>query len=239
MWLYDPCTNVLKEMTLLEIAEINGTSESSVSRMAKGGRKARNINCYVFKEKPSLVVRRRLYNEEVHQGEVWKRYENTCYEASNFGRVRKNYKTTTAILLPYKKKKYMIVKLEEGGKRVEKRLRDIIADTFLKKEARKGCVVHKNGDFTNCSVWNIERMNRTEVARRTGGKSKSQAVVLVNEQTMEVVEWWESARKAAPEVFMSYQAVNDRCNGRVQSRKEGYFMWESDYEEMFVGELVY
>lgn len=93
--------------------------------------------------------------------------------------------------------------------------------------------MHKNGNYGDCSVWNIARMSRTEVARKTGGKSRSQAVVLVDQRTLEVVDWWESARKAALESFMSHQALNDRCNGKVQSRKEGYFMWESDYEEVF------
>ena len=220
-------------MTLKEIGDIGGITSSAVSRAATCKRKLTSLNCYVFKEKPSLKVRRGLYESEVHEGEYWRRLNGTEYEVSNHGRVRKKYKTHDALIMPLFRRKYMWVKLEINGVRKEYRLRDIVAAVYLKVEENKSCIVHKNGDFTDCSVVNLKRENRSKVAILTGGKATSKSVVLVDEQTKEIIDFWASARKAAEPNFMSYQAVMDRCNGKVKSRKEGWFMWEEDYEQWF------
>lgn len=232
MWLYDPRTNILKQMSLREIGDICGTDFSNVSKKAKRGGKIRQIGCYVFKDKPTLATRRGLYEIEEFQGEIWRQYENTYYEVSNFGRVRRNYKTTSSLVMPYIKDKYMTVKLNLDNKVKEHRLRSIVAKVYLKPEPNKTCLIHKNGDYTDCSVWNIERAVRSTVARKSGGKARSKPVVLIDETTQEIINWWPSARKTAKAVFMGYQSINDRCNGLVKSRKEGYFMWEEDYEKL-------
>lgn len=235
MWLYDPRTNILKEISLTEISEICGTVASNISRLAKRGSKVKQINCYVFKDKPLLIERKKLYAAEVYQGEVWKRYKDTHYDVSNYGRLRRNYKIKTVFVLPYFRRKYMFVKTQINGVTKVLRLRDMIADTFLQPKPGT-CLVHKNGDHTNCSVWNIRRQNRSEVAKQTGGKSKSIPVVLIDEETMEILDWWSSARKAALASFMSHQAISDRCKGKVKSRNEGFFMWEKDYEAFMTSE---
>ena len=246
MWLYDPCKNILKEMSLGEIGAMCGITESSVSRMAQRGNKLKQIKCYVFKEKPTLPERRKLYSAETFQGEVWKRFRDTDHFVSNFGRVKRVYKTTTAFVLPYgskmpTKKKYAHVKLKlADGIFKEMRLRNVVAEVFLKSDPNKTCLVHKNGDYWDCSVWNLKWVNRSELARKTGGKSRSKAVVLVDENTLEVINWWSSAREAARDenIFISHQAVTDRCNGKVKSRHEGYFLWESVYDQIVEGHEV-
>ena len=238
MWLYDPRTNILKEMSLAQIGAICGIAESSVSRMAQRGNKLKQIHCYVFKEKPSLSVRRKLYSAEVLQGEVWKPFRDTDHLVSNFGRVKRVYKATPAFSLPYgskmpTKKKYAHIKLKlADGTFKEMRLRNVVAEVFLKERPENSCLVHKNGDYWDCSVWNLKWVNRSELAKKTGGKSRSKAVVQVDENTLEVINWWSSARETARDenIFISHQAITDRCNGKVKSRYEGYFMWEEDYE---------
>ena len=242
MWLYDPCKNLSKEMTLKEIAAICGITDSQVSRLAKAGKKIKRINCYVFKDKPTLAERRKLYEGETFQGEVWKPFRDTDHLVSNYGRVKRVYKSTNAFVLPYgskmpTKKKYAYVKLKlADGCYKEVRLRNVVAEVFLKTDPNKTCLVHKNGDYWDCSVWNLKWENRTELAKRTGGKAKSKAVVLVDEQTLEVINWWSSARSTARDetIFLSHQAITDRCNGNVKSRAEGYFMWESTYDALQV-----
>lgn len=233
MWLYDPCTNILKEMSLSEIGNIGDITPSAASKAAKFKRKLLSLNCYVFKEKPSLKQRRELYESEIHEGEYWRSLSDTDYEVSNYGRVRKRYKGHEGLIMPYFRRKYMWLKLDIGGQRKEYRLRDVVASVYLKPVPNKTCVVHKNGDFTDCSVANLKRENRSKIAISTGGKASSKSVVLIDEQTKEIVDSWVSARKAAAPNYMSYQAIMDRCNGKVKSRKEGWFMWESDYDQHF------
>lgn len=220
-------------MTLRQIGAIGGVTFSAASLAAKFRRKLVSLNCYVFKEKPSLKLRRELYESELHEGEYWRTLLNTDYEVSNYGRIRKKYATHEGLIMPYFRRKYMWVKLEINGQRKEYKLRNIVAVVYLKVAPGKTCVVHKNGDFTDCSVVNLKRENRSKIGSLTGGKANSKSVVLIDEQTKEIVDSWVSARKAAAPNYMSYQAIMDRCNGKVKSRKEGWFMWETDYEQSF------
>ena len=74
---------------------------------------------------------------------------------------------------------------------------------------------HKNGDLTDHCCTNIGFTTPRELGRKTGAKSRRTVVAKVNEAG-EVVAFYPSARKAAKANHMSYQAVLDRCNGKIK-----------------------
>lgn len=234
MFLYDPRSNVMKELTLKQIGDIANLSESAISRCMSEKRKVKSINCYVFKENPSAKERKTLYEEEVFQGEVWHPLFTSAYEVSNYGRIRKRYKKKTSLIMPFFRRKHLQIKLNFEGSIKEYKVRDIVAAVYLKAKSGKDCIVYRNGDRTDCSVWNLKRANRSEVAKKAGATAKSKPVVLIDEKTKEIIDEWKSAREAAKHLFMSHESVRTRCTGLVKSRKEGWLMWEEEYERMMV-----
>lgn len=74
---------------------------------------------------------------------------------------------------------------------------------------------HKNGDLTDNDIRNIGFTSRPELGKLTGAKSARRPVRKVDESG-EAVAFYPSAREAARQNHMSYQAVLDRCNGKVK-----------------------
>lgn len=74
---------------------------------------------------------------------------------------------------------------------------------------------HKNGDTTDHCYTNIGFIEPRKLGQLTGAKAKRQPVAMVNEAG-EVVAIYPSARKAAKANHMSYQAVIDRCHGKIK-----------------------
>ena len=106
----------------------------------------------------------------------------------------------------------------------------IMAITFL-GPAPPGCVpYHKNGALTENHINNIAYINRKELGKITGQKSRRKPVAKINDSG-NIVEVYPSARAAARENFMSYQTVIDRCNGKTKSTfaSDGFaYAWEDD-----------
>lgn len=74
---------------------------------------------------------------------------------------------------------------------------------------------HKNGDTTDHCVNNIGFLSPKELGSRTGAKARRIPVAKVD-CTGEIVAYYPSARAAARANHMSYQAVLDRCNGKIK-----------------------
>ncbi|MBE6959851.1 MAG: hypothetical protein E7448_03905 [Ruminococcaceae bacterium] len=74
---------------------------------------------------------------------------------------------------------------------------------------------HKNSDTKDHCVNNIGFLSPKELDRRTGAKARRIPVAKVD-STGEIVAYYPSARAAARANHMSYQAVLDRCNGKIK-----------------------
>lgn len=75
-------------------------------------------------------------------------------------------------------------------------------------------------------VYNLKIVSLQELGKLTGHISKSQRVVEIKNN--EIVRDWPSARKAAKDLFVSYQTVMDYCNNKVKFPMFN-LMWEDDY----------
>lgn len=75
---------------------------------------------------------------------------------------------------------------------------------------------HKNGDLADHSLHNIGFITRRELGKKTGAKNSRRKPVKKIAPNNEVVAFYPSARAAAKANHMSYQAIIDRCIGRVK-----------------------
>ena len=155
-----------------------------------------------------------------------------CDREGNFRRVYKSGKTRP--IRPYRKNgtrnKIVVHLTDDNGKTSQRLVIGIMAITFL-GPAPPGCVpYHKNGALTENHINNIAYINRKELGKITGQKSRRKPVAKINDSG-NIVEVYPSARVAARENFMSYQTVIDRCNGKVKSAfaPDGFaYAWEDD-----------
>lgn len=74
---------------------------------------------------------------------------------------------------------------------------------------------HKNGNLADHCAANIGFITPRKLGQKTGAKSRRRPVEKVNQLGL-AVECYSSARKAAKLNHMSYQAVLDRCNGKIK-----------------------
>jgi hypothetical protein len=82
----------------------------------------------------------------------------------------------------------------------------------------------------NCLI-NLGFIDRSRLGEMTGYKSRQQAVLKLDPGG-EIVQIYRSARAAGRDNYMSYQAIMDRCNGKVKSKlaPDGHqYIWDEDY----------
>lgn len=101
-----------------------------------------------------------------------------------------------------------------NGRRVERPVMKLVADVFLNVPKGKHAV-HRNGVRSDNSISNIVLVSAQECGKKYGACSSRRTVVKVD-SAGEILECYSSAREAARNNFVSYQAVMDRCNGKVK-----------------------
>lgn len=156
--------------------------------------------------------------------EIWKSIEyDKRYQVSNYGRFRKkNPKNGYRYLKPFRKQNLFMVKIKDKDFNCAR----LVADNFIKKLSSNERVYHKNKMENDNRVYNLKVVSLKELGKLTGHISKSQRVVEVKGD--EIIRDWPSARKAAKDLYVSYQTVMDYCNGKVQQPMYN-LMWEEDY----------
>lgn len=109
-----------------------------------------------------------------------------------------------------------VVKLtDETGRAREVGVLGLMVDVWLGGRPPGLVPYHRNGDLSDHNLNNIGFATREELGRRTGASAARMPVAKVT-PSGEVVAVYTSARAAARANHMSYQAVLDRCNGKVK-----------------------
>lgn len=164
--------------------------------------------------------------------EKWKpiEYDTRC-QVSNYGRFRKqNPKNGYKYLKPFRKRNIYLVKIKDKDMNCAR----LVANAFIKKLNKEDRVYHKNRIENDNNYRNLEIISLKELGKRTGYISKSQRVAEVKDD--EIIRSWSSARKAAKDLYISYQTVIDYCNNKV-SKPMFNLMWEEDYfDEILIQE---
>jgi len=146
------------------------------------------------------------------------------YQCSRGGDVRHvwpNGKTT--LLKPYllrsechkNCRNRLHVHMRIDGKDKVRALISVVADTWLGQPPPGMVWHHANGSLHDNRVDNIKPITRRELGLKTGARSTRKSVEMID-PAGQVVELYASARDAGRANNMSYQAVIDRCHGKVK-----------------------
>ena len=150
------------------------------------------------------------------------------YQASRMGEIRRMHPDgRVTIFTPYmkagKKSKKIcrnrrFVHLQTpGGKRKEMPVSKAVWMAFNGVPPKGACVFHINGDVTDNRLDNLTLKSRQEIGKATGGTTSRFDTVAMIDQDGNAVAFYRSARDAAKENHLSYQAVLDRCHNRVKN----------------------
>lgn len=144
------------------------------------------------------------------------------YRASRAGDVQRVFPSgLVRDMAPYRKKGSrhrgrLYVKLTAGGKSRDVHLLSIMAETWHGGHGRGLVPYHKNGILSDNHADNVGFASRDELGRLTGHRTGKRRCVIKVSESGDEVEAYRSARAAAKANHMSYQAVLDRCHGKVK-----------------------
>jgi hypothetical protein len=183
----------------------------------------------------------------MNETEIWKEvvgYDN--YEVSNLGNIRSknriivdiNNVTYTHKLRPIKQAKnrggYYQVPLRINGKSKTISVHRLVAEAFIDNPENKPEVNHKDGDKSNCNVFNLEWNTHAENlqhAARTGllkngigiDSPLSKTVIQLNE-VGNILNKFNGISEAYRKTGINYQNISSCCLGRRKSA--GGYYWK-------------
>lgn len=153
-----------------------------------------------------------------------------AYQLSRGGQVRTwrhrggQFLKEPKLLTPYlrkpranrKRSARLYVKLTDAnGNAKEVALMRLMVEVWLGGYPPGMVAYHKNGNTRDFDMYNIGFITPRKPGKATGSKATRRPVAKVNEAG-ETVAFYPSARAAARANHMSYQAVIDRCHGKVK-----------------------
>ena len=98
----------------------------------------------------------------------------------------------------------------------EKCIKHLVAQAFIPDyKGDKSVILHKDRNKKNCHVDNLIVVSKRQVNQVTGPLSRSQKIVVTDNQGKETV--YSSIRKAATALNCSYQTLLDYMKGRYKS----------------------
>ena len=124
-------------------------------------------------------------------------------------------------MTPYRKRgrtprDRLFVKLTADGKAKDVAVLKVMVETWYGSRGRSLVPYHKNGIVSDNRADNIGFASKRELGKMTGHMSGRRKSVFKVAEGGEEVEVYRSAREAARQNHMSYQAVLDRCHGKVK-----------------------
>ena len=151
------------------------------------------------------------------------------YQINRLGEVRslicaRGPRKKPKLLKPFTKKfckpgartRWYFVKLTDAqGKAKDRRVHILMRDAWMDGPREGFVVYHRNGQAKDNYLHNLAYITPQELGEKTGSSGGRRPVVKVTPGG-EVVACYPSARQAAEANYLSYQAVMDRCNGKVK-----------------------
>ena len=154
-------------------------------------------NCLIEKFELIDITKRHKYYVS-NQGYVLSVTSKSYKEHKLSGYIKRGRKSA-----PY------VVKIGEN----EHSVKHLVAQAFLPEyKGLASYIFHKDGNIKNCRVDNLIIVPKKEVAKITGARSRSQAVVVINSNGLETT--FSSIRKAANNLNCSYQTLLNYINGK-------------------------
>lgn len=120
---------------------------------------------------------------------------------------------------------YLGISLNYDGKRVEKRMAIILAETFKPNPKGHTSVIHIDGDTTNNDVSNLEWATVSEKRSQTGGSNTGKAVHQLDLSGKYIAEF-PSVREAALATNTNAGSISNVCLGRIRPKTAGGCLWK-------------
>lgn len=179
----------------------------------------------------------------MNQAENWRDIPRTDgkYQISRAGEVRHVWPSgLTTPMHPYAKPRKrkdgtwvgsrICVNLRINGKCSTRLLFACLTSAWLTPPPPGMVYYHKNGVLSDNHLANVGLIDRRELGRKNGPRSKRKSVEMVDPDG-NVVALYSSAREAAEMNYMYVQTVIDRCENRIKKpfALTGYsFRWEDE-----------
>lgn len=228
--LFDPVTCERRKIDYQTLSEITRISRENLSTHKTKKIKIRSINSYFLDADISKKELRELLEKEKIKDEIFLDIPNTngMYQASNYGRIKSNYKNSFLVLYKRDKNKknkhvkWLFTHIKMNGKVKEIAVHRLIAMTFLGIEEDK-VVIHKNRILHDNKVCNLEYMDKKHMVKFCA-LSHPKPVAKLHPETLEVLEEYPSMAEAARQNFM-HKATIPHCLKRANSYAGG-FKWK-------------
>lgn len=152
------------------------------------------------------------------------------YRISDMGEVQSYYNGAWRTMKPNIRgmRRAHVDLMRKDGTRARTPIVRLMANAFMGGTREGYCIIHKNGDRLDNSVYNLKFETRVN-ACALGKGAKRRPVIKIDRDGNEV-EIYPSARAAAKANFLSHSAVTARCRGEMKDpflRCEWDFKYES------------
>ena len=147
------------------------------------------------------------------KGEIWKRYRDTDYWTSTYGRVKRVYSRNERLLKPYRKNPkrggwYLLVKVY--GKPVK--VSAMVWESFNGPIPAGYALVHRNRYQGDNALINLQLLTCEKLGSYYGGRTKKRKLVYDIDNNV----FYKGTREAAKALHISRQTVCNYCNGKVK-----------------------
>lgn len=144
-----------------------------------------------------------------YEGKYYATYDGHIFHVFKNGKERE--------IKGYIKRNMYCVKLSDGQRYYELPFQRVIWMTFKGTIPEGYLVVRKTNIKTMNAMTNLRLRSKKHHGKKTGPMASSKEVVLLNDDN-KVINSWSSARKAAKDLFVSYQTVMDICNKKIKKK---------------------
>src|SRR5690606_14196904 len=119
--------------------------------------------------------------------------------------------------------KLVIRLMAPDGKRKTELVHKLMQRTFMRPPKPGEVLYHKNGDKLDPWINNLVYISSDELGKLTGARARRRPVAKLDKKR-EVVELYPSARQAAKDNSISYNAILNYCNGKRKNyAPDGFF----------------
>lgn len=224
IFLFDPITQEEKEITYEYLSELTGRRIGDLRSYKSKGMKLAKEGWYILGENTSKEEYRRMINFVI-KNEIWKECPGSCFEVSNYGRVR-NKETGLIRKLAFNSGCSKIAFNVNGTRKmfnVHLLVMELFSFTSVSK--KKDFIMHLDGNSYNCRFENLKYVTKEEFYSRKRTNTKGTVVYKIDLETGEILDEYANCSEAARENFIGSSVVAKAVR---RKRSSFGFGWAND-----------